>query len=98
MKKIRVTVIYELEIPDEWEICDPSGVGLDDHLKFDSECYMPDMMWMKYLGKEADDRERWEGASDDVEDRIIDHIKCGVEHSIQYIDEFSCGDEVSEDD
>ncbi len=83
-----MTVSYELEIPDEWEIrppCENEG----DHLVIDGKYYMPNMEWLEYKGKDEEGFDMWEAADDEAHELITDCIRCETECSIRKIKKFS---------
>ncbi len=88
MKKIRIRVAYELEIPDHWDLLAPTE-DETEHLVIDGKFYQPDITWMEYKGKGAEGRETWEGADDHIQNLIFDHARCQTECSISRIKRFS---------
>jgi hypothetical protein len=87
MKKIRVKIAYELEIPDHWKVAAPSE-DETKHLLIDGKYYQPDMTWMEYRGQDDDGHDTWVEADIDVLELIGDHIKYGTECSITRIRRF----------
>ncbi len=88
MKKIRIMVAYELEIPDHWDLLAPTE-DETEHLMIDGKFYQPDITWMEYKGKDDQGNEAWEGADDDIHNLIFDHARCQTECSLSLIKRFS---------
>ena len=86
MKKIRATVEYELEVPDNWQLACPTE-DEQEHLLIDGKYYQPGMMWFEYQ-KDSAGNESWAGADDDIEDLIQDHVRI-VDCSIKEIEKLS---------
>jgi DNA-binding CsgD family transcriptional regulator len=53
MKKIRIRVACELEIPDHRDVLSPSE-DETEHLMIDGKFYQPDITWLEYKGKDAE--------------------------------------------
>ncbi len=87
MKKIRVTVSCELEIPDDWNMRSPIE-DEPEHLMIEGKFYEPGLMWLEYKGKDAEGYDSWEGADDTIEDLIQDQVRVGS-YSIEKIKKFS---------
>jgi hypothetical protein len=89
MKKIRVEVVYEMEIPDEWEVI-PTSLDNDltfDTLIIDEISYEPGLSWWE-LEVEHEDISTWKEASKRMLDEFDDNVKYVVKNKIVEIEEF----------
>ncbi len=73
MKKIRVTVSCELEVPAHWDVLSPFE-DEPEHLLAEGKFYQPRIMWMEYKGKDEEGHETCEDADETIDELIDDHM------------------------
>jgi hypothetical protein len=91
MKKIRVTVIHEFEVPDDWAIASDFE-GEPDCLLVGGRLLTPDIEWLQLDGEDADGTRHWEEAHDALHG-IISQERISIEEIERLMyddDEQSC--------
>ena len=89
MKKIRVELVYEMEIPDDWEVV-PTSIENDltnDVLVIDEMSYEPGLTWWE-LQVEREDSTTWIEPSKGMLEKINDKVKYVLKQEIVEIEEF----------
>lgn len=87
MKKVRVTVIHEFEIPDDWMIISRDEDG-QQCLLIDGKLYAPDMDWLRYEERDEDGTETWVEARE-----VMDKVIAQANETIEEIDHLMYDDE-----
>lgn len=66
MRKLRVTVIHEFEIPDSWTIF--SREEDNGHfLLIEGKLHRPDLQWLQLEGRDEDGVETWAEVEDEMD-------------------------------
>lgn len=94
MKKMRVAVIQEMEVPDSWTVVSRE----EDNGHFfliDGKLYRPALEWWRFEGRDEDGTETWAEAHEEIEE-LQSGLIVQEADSIEEIDEFMFG--TDEDD
>ncbi len=80
MKKIKVKVICEMQIPDDWQLQAPHEEE-QEHLMVDGKFYAPEMVWMEYKGDGEEGIESWQSVDDETFE-LLEERRTTMEYSI----------------
>jgi hypothetical protein len=76
VKKIRVKVELILEVPDDWEPTEPNeDVGV--HLKAGEALLQPEVVWVEFIGGNAEEGYNWDHIDDELDDQLQEMIVDG---------------------
>jgi hypothetical protein len=76
VKKIRVKVELILEVPDDWEPTEPNeDVGA--HLKAGDLLLQPELVWVEFVGGNAEEGYNWDHIDDELDDQLQEMIVDG---------------------
>lgn len=72
MKKVKLVVTRELEVPDDWEISYPSEHE-GGHIRIGDKYYLPDIQWME-LEECSETRSGWAPVNEQLDEEMFYRI------------------------
>ena len=86
MKKVRVTVSHEFEVPKDWVI-ESNEEDFSQYFVIDGTLYLPTIGWMRFIMRD-DEGSAWTEATQAVEDMLPGETKRAAE-TIEELQSFS---------
>ena len=86
LKKVRVTVSHEFEVPEDWVI-ESDEEDCSQYFVIGGKSYLPTIGWMRFLMRD-EDGSAWDEATKEVDDLLPGEMKC-VKETIVEVDSFT---------
>lgn len=87
MKKIIIKLEYELEIPENWDLKEPSE-EVGNHLFIKNKYYDPDIIWLEYTGDYKNGSHSYSEAPIEIQKEINDTIQAVSKIDISEVESF----------